>query len=822
MAEEKQLSALEEAQRSKAALYRLGASLIKNRLPVTLITGLFTAFMAYKTFQIQMSTAFNDLLPYRHPFVQVHFRFAQQFGGANNINIMLRVNKGDVFTKEILRKIYDMTQAMDRVNGVNHDQIASIGHRTTRYLTVLGGTIATPPVMRRPPKTDEEVEEIKKICYNTEQIYGQLVSLNGRALLLRANFIEGRLNYKRIFDEINRTVKEPFETSEQEIWIAGEPRLYGWIYYYANEVFYIFIFAVVFCWILLYSYFHDWRGALRPTITGVISSFWGLGMQALMGFAMDPLALVIPFFVTARAVSHSVQMHDRYYEEYHKWNWDKEKAIVAAFAELFVPTMSGIVTDALGMLAIVVVPVVILQRIAISASVWVASVAISELLLNPIVYYYLKAPERENVLTREKGIFQRVMNVCATWVVTPRNAIGIVVFWVVAFLISLTQVRHLTIGDPTASTPLLREDSPYNQSHLEIQKYFGGIEPLIIVVEGRDKDVLKDPNLLRTMEKFQRQLERDPDIGYSFSLADIVQSINMTFYDLQPRWSVIPSEIPKISSLFFYYFAGAPPGETSRFLDPSYTISHVTFYCKNHQGDNVARIVDEARTFVRDNPMEKADFRLAGGLIGVTAAANEEILKNDILMNLLGFGTIFLIVMFTYRSAIASLVMMIGLFLANGVVNAYMGYRNVGINLQSLPIVTVGVGFGIDYALYIVSRAVEEFEPLMNRLRIEMQQRKGAALSAEDEQELKASVTTEAVRLGLATSGKAVTFTAITLVTATLLWAFSNIRFDSEMGLLLALWMGISFLGSCTFVPAVLVLWKPTFFLRAVEEGIVG
>ncbi|HXG19951.1 MAG TPA: MMPL family transporter [Methylomirabilota bacterium] len=795
MAEDKRISsALEEAMASKAALYRLGASLIKWRIPVVIITGVFTAFMAYKTFSLEMSTAFNDLLPYRHPFVQVHFKFANQFGGANNINVMLKVSKGDVFTKEILKKIYDMTQAMDRVTGVNHDQIASIGHRTTRYLTVLGGTIATPPVMRRPPKTDEEVEEIRKICYNTESIYGKLVSLNGQALLLQANFIEGRLDYKRIFDEVNRTVKEPFETSEHTIWIAGEPRLYGWIYFYATEVYYIFLAATIFCWILLYMYFHDWRGALRPTITGVISSFWGLGMQALMGFAMDPLALVIPFFVTARAVSHSVQMHDRYYEEYKKWNWDKEKAIIAAFAELFVPTMSGIITDALGMLAIVVVPVVILQRIAISASVWVASVAISELLLNPIVYYYLKAPEKENVEMRAEGIFQRIVTACANWIVRPTNARLIVAFWVLAFLISLTQVRHLTFGDPTASTPLLYENSPYNQSHLEIQKYFGGIEPLIIVVEGRDKDVLKDPQILKTMEKFQRHLERDPDVGYSFSLADIVQSINMTFYDMQPRWSVIPSEIPKISSLFFYYFAGAPPGETSRFLDPSYTISHVTFFCKNHQGDNVARIINEAREFAANNPMDKADFRLAGGLIGVTGAANEEIVKNDILMNLLGFGTIFLIVMFTYRSAIASLVMMIGLFLANGVVNAYMGYKNIGINLQSLPIVTVGVGFGIDYALYIVSRAVEEFKGDVS----------------------------EAVRLGLSTSGKAVTFTAITLVMATLLWAFANIRFCSEMGLLLALWMGISFLGSCTFVPALLVLWKPKFFLRAAEEGIIG
>ena len=107
----------------------------------------------------------------------------------------------------------------------------------------------------------------------------------------------------------------------------------------------------------------------------------------------------------------------------------------------------------------------------------------------------------------------------------------------------------------------------------------------------------------------------------------------------------------------------------------------MTFYCKNHQGDNVERILNEARGFVKNNPMEKADFRLAGGLIGVTGAANEEILKNDILMQFLGFGTIFLIVMFTYRSAIASLVMMVGLFLANIMVNAYMGYRNIGINL---------------------------------------------------------------------------------------------------------------------------------------------
>ena len=266
MAEQHDLQAVEEAAQSKAALYRLGANLIRYRIPVTAISVFFTAIMAYYAFGIRMGTSFSDLLPYRHPFVQVHTRFAAQFGGANNVNIMLTVRDGDVFNQEVLKKIYEMTQAMDRVVGVNHDQIESVGHRTTRYLTVLGGTIATPPIMRRPPKTDNEVEEIRKICYNTESVYGQLVALNGKALLIKANFIEGKLDYKRIFDEIDRTVREPFETEEHQIWIAGEPRLYGWIYHYANEVFYIFLACTIFCWLLLYFYFHDWRGALRPRL----------------------------------------------------------------------------------------------------------------------------------------------------------------------------------------------------------------------------------------------------------------------------------------------------------------------------------------------------------------------------------------------------------------------------------------------------------------------------------------------------------------------------------------------------------------------------
>jgi hypothetical protein len=773
---------------NKEPLYRLGEWLIRHRLPVAAFTILVTAVMAYFALKLEMSTSFGDLLPYRHEYVKVHTKYAGQFGGANNVAIMLEVKNGTIFNIDTLTKIYEITKIVDVLPGVNHDQIDSIGHRATRYLTMQGGSIATPPVMRRAPTSEKDVEEIRRIVHHSESIHGILVSLDDRAALIRANFHEGRIDYRRLFYDINDKIIGPFSDDNTRIWVAGEPRLYGWIYHYMSEVWTIFAASTVFMWILLYSYFHDWRGALRPTLTGVVSAIWGLGMIHLIGFPMDPLALVIPFFVTARAVSHSVQMHDRYYEEYHRNNWNKEKAIVAAFAELFEPTLSGIVTDALGMLVIIMVPVVILQRIAISASIWVMSVAISELILNPIVYYYLRAPEKEKVLIREKGIFQRWITWWSGIVVGRRARWVILAFWLGLFGLAASQWQHLTIGDPTAASPLLNVDSPYNQAHTRIQEFFGGIEPLIVVVEGKEKGALKEPSALQAMETFQRSVDADPEVGYSFSLADIVKSINMVFYDIQPRWGVIPAEVGRVANLFFFYFAGSPPSETSKYLDPSYTNAHVTFFCKNHQGDTVARIVGKAKEWIVANPNDKIDFRLAGGLIGVTAAANEEILKNDILMNLLGFGTIFVIVVFTYRSFVAAILMMIPLFLANGVINAYLGFRNFGINLQSLPVVTVGVGFGIDYGLYIVSRALEEYwdTPDVDR----------------------------AVRRAVETSGKAVTFTAVSLALATLSWAYSDIRFNAEMGLLLFLWMTISFCSTVSLLPALMVIIKPRFLLR--------
>src|SRR5439155_633420 len=216
-------------------------------------------------------------------------------------------------------------------------------------------------------------------------------------------------------ENVALTIPEP----DLAIYVAGEPRLYGWVYSYASDVFWIL--TVTYCmeWILRWLYFHDWRGALRPTLTGVIAAFWGLAFVSIIGFS-----------------------------------------------------------------------------------------------LNPLVYYYLRAPDPEVVMAREKGWYKAFINRVTDWNLSSVGKVTTLVFWLSLFAVGLFLMRGLIVGDPTSASPLVWEDSPYNVSHAHIQDKFGGVEPLIVVAEGKDRDAMKDPKVLRTMENFQRYLERDRDVGY--------------------------------------------------------------------------------------------------------------------------------------------------------------------------------------------------------------------------------------------------------------------------------------------------------------------
>ena len=778
--------------------YRFGEWILRRRFIVLGVVGVLTAFFGYYAAQTQLVTSFGDLLPQNHPFIQVAHKYDQYFGSVNNVTIMIEAKEGTIYTSDIIKKIVRMTQDMDLVYGIQHGSVRSIS--TSSYFRPLaGGVILNTPILPNGdiPKTAGDLEELESNVHkNPGVIFGRFVSLDDRAAVIEGSFLESRLDYTRIFDEIRHIVVDPERDATVHIYYGGQPILYGWVYHYTPEFLWIFVATVLAVWILLYLYFRDWRGALRPTISGVICAIWGLGFIRLVGFGLDPLVLVIPFLITARAVSHSVQMHDRYYEEFYRLR-DKEKAILSSFSELFVPSLSGILTDAFGVLVILLVPVLFLQKLAITASFWIAAIIVSELILNPIVYYYLDPPRIEVIERREHGFFKRMLMSTARPMLERTGRVATFIATVAVVALCAFFWSGLKVGDPSSESPILWPNSAYNRSMAAIQSEFGAIEQFVVVAELARRESLNDPKLYHVMDEYERYMERDPAVGRTFSVADLVSNGGSALREFQPKWNVLPTTARGTGQLLGGLLAGASPLSTAYIITPRRDATQITVYSKDREGENVQRVVLRTQRFFDDprHHVPGVTFSLAAGIIGELAAANQEIIDNDLLLNVLAFATIYIIILVTYRSFMAGLYLLFPLALANAAINAYMGAHDIGININTLPVVTVGVGFGIDYSIYIVSRIIEELA---------------------GGNDLKAST-----YAALITSGKAVAFTALTLVASVLFWYWSSIRFDAEMGLLLAVWMFVSMLGAMSILPVLIVTFDPAF-IRREKERLIG
>ena len=779
--------------------YRFGEWILRWRFMVLAVVGALTAFFGYFAVQTQLVTSFGDLLPQNHPFIQIAHKYDQYFGSVNNVTIMIEAREGTIYNPEIIKKIVRMTQNMDLVYGIQHGSVRSIA--TSSYFRPLaGGVILNTPVLPNGdiPKTPQDLAELESNVHkNPGVIFGQFVSLDDKAAVITGSFLESRLDYTRIFDEIRKIVVNPERDDTVHIYYGGQPILYGWVYHYTPEFLWIFVATVLAVWILLYLYFHDWRGALRPTISGVICAIWGLGFIRLLGYGLDPLVLVIPFLITARAVSHSVQMHDRYYEEFYRLR-DKEKAILSSFAELFVPSLSGILADAFGVLVILLVPVLFLQKLAITASFWIAAIVVSELILNPIVYYYLDPPHINVIEKREAGFFKRMLKSIARPMLERPGRIVTFAGTIAVIALCAFFWTGLKVGDPSSESPILWPTSPYNRSMAAIQEEFGAIEQFVVVAELAKRESLDDPKLYHVMDEYERYMERDPAVGRTFSVADLLSNGGSALREFQPKWNVLPTTARGTGQLLGGLLAGASPLSTAYIITPRRDATQMKVYTKDREGENVQRVVLRTQRFFDESQHQVpgVHFALAAGIIGELAAANQEIIDNDLLLNVLAFATIYIILLATYRSFMAGIYLLFPLALANAAINAYMGAHDIGININTLPVVTVGVGFGIDYSIYIVSRIIEELA---------------------EGHDLKLSTYT-----ALVTSGKAVAFTALTLVASVLFWYWSSIRFDAEMGLLLAVWMFVSMLGAMTILPVMIVTFDPAFIRREKERVVAS
>jgi uncharacterized protein len=761
--------------------------IVKKRLPVLLAIFLVTLFFGYHARKIEMYTAFSDLLPKGHPFIQVHEQFSKVFGGANLVLLSVEVKQGDIYNTPTLTKIQKLTEFLERTPGANNYQIFSIARQKVKDVRATSWGIEVQPIMwPAVPQTAEGIEQLRRAVNSNPTIAGRLVSLDGKAALITASFHEERLDYARLFQNIQSAIRS-VEDANTSVYAAGEPILYGWIYYHLKDILFIISLTCLTLLLLLVLYYRNLNGVLIPILSATVTFIWGTGFTSLVGFNFDPLVLVVPFLIAARTISHSIQFRERFFEELERYG-DKEKAASAAVAGLLMPGTVSILTDAIGLTVLLVAPMPILTKLAIAGSFWVLSNIVSVLILDPIFCCYFPAPR--HLPKGGEGHWldlplHKVGGMCVTsagrWLVIA--AFGAIVGW------SVYWNQFLTVGDSRPGSPLLWPDSNYNLSVQHINERFQGTDHLYVIFEGKEEKAAKSPRVLKTVEAFQRVMEQSPHVGGSDSLVGLTRQINAVLHYNDPRWGVIPRSEEEVGGILMVAEHGSEPGDFDRWVNYNFKDANVTFFLRDHQGDTIRDVIQVAKEFISKHRVEEGQFRLAGGIIGVLAAANEVMDQSSHFILGLVLAAQLVICALGFHSVLAGLLFVAVVLISNTFGMAVMAYYGVGLNVNTLPVISLGVGFGVDYGIYIVSRAIEEYR-------------------RQSEKNLNAALIT-----AVATAGKAVLYTAVLVAAGIAFWSLSPLRFQAEMGYQLLIILTMNMLGGLLLLPALISWLRPRFVL---------
>lgn len=768
-----------------------------------------TAFFALQLPYVELRTIFSDLLPKTHPFVQT-YKDHPNFGNPLTVTVMIkRTDGGDIYNAETLQKVWDLTRDIDLAPAVDHDQVLSVATEKARYAEATPDGIDSRPIMEdRAPRSAAEIEEFRSRLLKAPNVRNFMVSEDGTATLVTATFIERLLDYGETFEYLDKLVKDARD-DKHAVYMAGQPVLTGWVYFYQIQMLAIFAITAIALLVALIIYMRNIVGVVAPLVTSLVAAIWGFGFVGWLGLPIEPLIMVVPLLLVARSFSHCVQFIERYYEVLHHVK-DRKRAAEISLSVMMVPGVLGITTDALGLFIIGVAPIPAMERFALFCGFWALILIPTNVLLTPLLIMLLPEPRNVSSMvgaTDSQRKFDVIrfllrsigrLSIGRTSVLT---AVGIVAL----ALVSFNAVLGIKVGNPVEGSNLLWEESEFNVAVGQINAHFPGLNTLEIIFETKSPDsldrIVRKAETALTMQRLQHMLESQPSPPEaSLSFADYLPEANRLFSGGNPKWAPLDHDDAAVAAAAGALMVGTGPKAFLHVADFEQRNGTVSLWYKDNKQETVDEALRQTRAALDIIGTDFDDFRirLGSGTIALQQSINDTVDTYQWIILALLNVVILITCTYAYRSVVAGVMLLVPVNLSNLLLGAVMTEMGIGLDVNTLPIAAIGVGVGIDYGIYLLSRIYEEY-----------QLRKDMAL---------------AILTAVTTTGKAIFFTATIVLIGILPWYFlSELKFLADMGLLLVMVMLINMVIALIVVPLLVWLVRPRFIESKellVSEGV--
>lgn len=751
--------------------------MFRHRTPLVCVFGVLTGLMLWFALHLRVDASFNKSLPRGHPYIQTFEKYQRDFGGANRVLVALMAREGDIFTEPFFAQLRRVTDEVTFTPAVDRPQVQSLFTPNVRYIEVVedgfsGGNVI--PADFTP--TPENFAKVRENIVKSGKL-GQLVANDFTGAIVSGQLLEvdpatgTKIDYASVAAALEaiRTRVEADTGGAITVHIIGFAKVIGDIGDGARGVLVLFGISVVVTALLVWFYAGRWKLAAAPVICSLVAVVWQLGGLTALGFGIDPFSILVPFLVFAIGVSHGVQKICTFRNQVFQ-GLDGPNAARSAFMQLIVPGIVALLTDTVGFITMLVIKIPTIQELAITASLGVSVIVITNFFLLPILLSYLRLPPSYAV-----WVAQRREQSDALWsklsrAMKPKPSLIIIAVWLALGGWAFWKSSEVRIGDTQVGVPELRPDSRYNRDTQVITTKFSiGVDILSVIVETVPNGCV-DYEVVALMDRFEGHIRQVPGVQSVVSLPSVAKGINAGFSEGSLKWRVLPRNQQALAQ------AVSPIETATGLLNSDGSVMPIMIFLTDHKAETLEAVTAATKAFAAANPSPKAKFLLASGNAGVMAATNEVVAAAEMPILLWVFGAVIALCLITFRSVKAALCIVVPLAIVSYLAYVVMIHLGIGLKTSTLPIVALGVGIGVDYGIYIFALLI-------------------ASLKAGEYFE-------DAMFAALKDAGTAVVFTGLTLAIGVSTWVFSDLKFQADMGLLLTFMFLVNMVGAIILLPA--------------------
>jgi predicted RND superfamily exporter protein len=774
--------------------WKLEQLLFNHRGIVVGVCLAMTLIFALSAAKLHLNASFEKTIPTHHPYIVNYLKHKQDLGAlGNSVRFTVETRNGTIYDQKYLATLQKISDELFMMQGVDRVFMKSLWTPSAQWRAVTDEGFEAGPIM--PTRYDGSPESIAQVKRNVEMSgeVGSLVARNEKSSvifvpLLAADDNGKPLDYGKMSKQFE-ALRDKYQNDGIVIHITGFAKVLGDLIGGLSWFLLFFAMAIIVDAVFLIYYIRCWRATFVVIGCSLIAVVWQLGILSLLHLDLNPYSILVPFLIFSIGTSHGSQKMNGILQDIGRGT----NQVVAArytFRRLFVAGLTALLADAVGFAVLSLIRIPVIQELALTASIGVVLLIVTNLILVPIVLSYVgvspsaaKRSLQTELAEKSGGKKNPVWQFLDLFTQKKWAAVAIAVA-VVMTAGGLVMARDLKIGDLDPGAPELRPSSRYNQDNAYLNANYGASSDVLAVMVETPDQACSNFETVRRLDNLEWKLRQLAGVESTTSLAMATRFGFTGYSEGSMKWFDIPRNQNMINTIT----ANSPRG----LYNENCNLLVLSVFLKDHKADTLDRVVKAVQDFSDKNSTQEAKFVLGAGTSGIDAATNIVVKKASRDMLYYVYAAVLLLSLITFRSVRAVIVAVLPLMMTSVLCDAIMAKMGMGVKVATLPVVALGVGIGIDYALYMLSVTLSHM-------------RHGESLS-------------RAYYATLCFTGRVVLFTGITLGIGVATWSFSPIKFQADTGILLSFMFIWNMVGALILLPSLAVFLLPKDFTKTSES----